>query len=36
MKQFGKVELSQRKVDMSIFEEGGEFAEKFGLIERKY
>jgi succinate dehydrogenase / fumarate reductase flavoprotein subunit len=36
MKQFGKVEFSKRKVDMSIFEEGGEFAEKFGIIERKY
>jgi succinate dehydrogenase/fumarate reductase flavoprotein subunit len=36
MKQFGKVEFSKRKVDMSIHEEGGEFAEKFGIIERKY
>jgi succinate dehydrogenase / fumarate reductase flavoprotein subunit len=36
MKQFGKVEFSKRNVDMSIFEEGGEFAEKFGMIERKY
>jgi succinate dehydrogenase / fumarate reductase flavoprotein subunit len=36
MKQFGKVEISKRNVDMSIFEEGGEFAEKFGIIERKY
>jgi succinate dehydrogenase/fumarate reductase flavoprotein subunit len=36
MKQFGKVEISKRNVNMSIFEEGGEFAEKFGIIERKY
>jgi succinate dehydrogenase / fumarate reductase flavoprotein subunit len=36
MKQFGKVEFSKRNVDMSILEEGGEFAEKFGIIERKY
>ena len=36
MKQFGKVEFSRRDVDMSIFEEGGAFAEKFGMIERKY
>jgi succinate dehydrogenase / fumarate reductase flavoprotein subunit len=36
MKQFGKVEFNNRIVDMCIFEEGGEFAEKFGIIERKY
>jgi succinate dehydrogenase / fumarate reductase flavoprotein subunit len=36
MKQFGKVEFSKRNVDMSILEEDGEFAEKFGIIERKY
>jgi succinate dehydrogenase / fumarate reductase flavoprotein subunit len=36
MPQFGKVEFSKRNVDMRIFEEGGEFAEKFGMIERKY
>jgi succinate dehydrogenase / fumarate reductase flavoprotein subunit len=36
MKQFGKVGFSKRDVDMSIFEQGGKFAEKFGIIERKY
>jgi len=36
MKRFGKVEFSKRDVDMSIFEEGGEHYEKFGVIERKY
>jgi succinate dehydrogenase / fumarate reductase flavoprotein subunit len=36
MEQFGIVEFGKREVDMSIFEEGGEFAEKFGMIERKY
>jgi len=36
MKQFGKVEISKRNVDMRILEEGGEFAEKFGIIERRY
>jgi succinate dehydrogenase / fumarate reductase flavoprotein subunit len=36
MAQFGEVVLGKRKVDMSRFEEGGEHADKFGLIERKY
>jgi succinate dehydrogenase / fumarate reductase flavoprotein subunit len=36
MMQFAKVEFSKRDVDMSIFEEGGEHYEKFGIIERKY
>jgi succinate dehydrogenase / fumarate reductase flavoprotein subunit len=36
MDRFGEVELGKRAVDMSIFEEGGENSEKFGLIERKY
>jgi len=36
MKQFAKVEFGKRDVDMSIFEEGGEHYEKFGIIERKY
>ena len=36
MDRFGEVELGRREVDMSIFEEGGENADKFGLIERKY
>jgi succinate dehydrogenase / fumarate reductase flavoprotein subunit len=36
MKQFAKVEFSKREVEMSIFEEGGEHYEKFGIIERKY
>jgi succinate dehydrogenase/fumarate reductase flavoprotein subunit len=36
MKRFGKVEFSKRDVDMSIFEEAGQFAEKFGNIERRY
>jgi succinate dehydrogenase / fumarate reductase flavoprotein subunit len=36
MDRFGEVELGRREVDMSIYAEGGEFAENFGLIERKY
>ena len=36
MDRFGEVELGRREVDMSIFEEGGEISDKFGLIERKY
>jgi succinate dehydrogenase / fumarate reductase flavoprotein subunit len=36
MERFAEVELGRRAVDMSIFEEGGELADKFGLIERKY
>jgi succinate dehydrogenase / fumarate reductase flavoprotein subunit len=36
MDRFGETEMGRREVDMSIFEEGGENAGKFGLIERKY
>jgi succinate dehydrogenase / fumarate reductase flavoprotein subunit len=36
MKQFSKFEFSKRDVDMSIFEEGGEHFEEFGVIERRY
>lgn len=36
MVRFGEIELDKREVDMSIFEEGGQYADKFGLIERKY
>ena len=36
MQQFAKVEFSKRDVEMSIFQEGGEHYEKFGVIERKY
>ena len=36
MRQFTEIELNKGDVDMSIFEEDGEFAEKFGIIERKY
>jgi succinate dehydrogenase / fumarate reductase flavoprotein subunit len=36
MDRFGEVTLDRREVDMSLLEEGGENAEKFGLIERKY
>ena len=36
MTQFGQVELAIREVDMSIFNEKGEYYEKFGMIERKY
>jgi succinate dehydrogenase / fumarate reductase flavoprotein subunit len=36
MKQFAKVAFSKRDVEMSIFEEGGEHYEKFGIIERRY
>jgi len=36
MKEFGKVDFAKRDVDMSIFKEGGEFFEKFGIIKRKY
>jgi succinate dehydrogenase / fumarate reductase flavoprotein subunit len=32
----GEVEIRKRDVDMSIFKEGGEHVDKFGLIERKY
>lgn len=36
MKEYGKVEFGKRNVDMSIFEEKGEYYEKFDLIDRKY
>jgi succinate dehydrogenase / fumarate reductase flavoprotein subunit len=36
MQQFGEITLGRREVDMSLFKEGGENADKFGLIERKY
>jgi succinate dehydrogenase / fumarate reductase flavoprotein subunit len=36
MDRFGETQMGRREVDMSIFEEGGENADKFGLIERKY
>jgi len=36
MSKFGSVELSRRKVDMSIFEAGGEHYQNFDFIERKY
>jgi succinate dehydrogenase / fumarate reductase flavoprotein subunit len=36
MDRFGVTQMGRREVDMSIFEEGGENADKFGLIERKY
>jgi succinate dehydrogenase/fumarate reductase flavoprotein subunit len=36
MAQFGEVAIGKREVDMSLFEEGGEHTDKFGLIERKY
>ncbi len=36
MPEFGATQLGQRKIDMSIFEAGGEYKEKFGNIERKY
>jgi succinate dehydrogenase / fumarate reductase flavoprotein subunit len=36
MTQFGEVALGKREVDMSLFEEGGQHVDKFGLIERKY
>jgi succinate dehydrogenase / fumarate reductase flavoprotein subunit len=36
MKQFGDVEMGRREVDMSLFEAGEAYAEKFGIIERKY
>ncbi len=36
MTQFGEVEMANREVDMSIFNEKGEYYEKFGMIERKY
>lgn len=36
MKAFGATELGKREVNMSLFEEGGQHQEKFGLIQRKY
>jgi len=36
MMQFAKVEFSKCDVDMSIFKEGGEHYQNFGVIERKY
>jgi len=36
MTQFGEMKLVRREVDMSIFMQGGEHVNKFGLIERKY
>jgi succinate dehydrogenase / fumarate reductase flavoprotein subunit len=36
MEQFGEVELGRREVDMRLFEEKGQHADKFGIIERKY
>lgn len=36
MPVFGKVTLGKRKVDMSIFNAGGEHHEKFAVIERRY
>ena len=36
MTESGHVELGQRPIDMSIYEEKQEHYEKFGMIERKY
>jgi len=36
MTEPGQVELGQRPIDMSIYEERQEHYEKFGMIERKY
>ena len=36
MTESGDVELGQRPIDMSIYEEKQEHYEKFGMIERKY
>jgi succinate dehydrogenase / fumarate reductase flavoprotein subunit len=36
MQEFGKVDLRERPVDMSLYEAKGEHYEKFGMIERKY
>lgn len=36
MHEFGKVEISQRPIDMSLYEEKGKSHEKFGMLERKY
>ncbi|NNK13444.1 MAG: hypothetical protein HKP52_04315, partial [Desulfofustis sp.] len=32
----GACHISQRQIDMSLFEAGGEHSEKFGFIERSY
>jgi succinate dehydrogenase / fumarate reductase flavoprotein subunit len=32
----GAVELSKRSINMDIYESGGEYAEMFGFIARKY
>jgi len=36
MKEFGRIEFNKREVEMSVFESGGEHADKFGLIARNY
>lgn len=36
MTEYGKVTLDKRPIDMSIYEAGGPYADKFGVIERKY
>jgi succinate dehydrogenase / fumarate reductase flavoprotein subunit len=36
MEQFDEVKLGRREVDMRLFEEKGQHADKFGIIERKY
>jgi succinate dehydrogenase / fumarate reductase flavoprotein subunit len=36
MTDFGKIHFRHRRVNMSLFEAGGEHCEKFGMIERKY
>ncbi len=36
IKEFGKVELGERPIDMSLYDAKGENYEKFGMIERKY
>ncbi len=36
MEQFGTVEFGSRDIDMSIYNEGGQFYDKFDVIERKY
>ncbi|MCF8107860.1 MAG: FAD-binding protein [Desulfohalobiaceae bacterium] len=36
LQEDGAVRLGKRPIDMSLFQEGGEQAEHFGLLERKY
>ena len=36
MTQFGEVAIGRREVDMSIFKEDGEDADRFGMLERVY